>query len=309
MSRRLTLGAVAILVVGIAQGCKKDHVDPPDPLVVALTTPTLTCTVGIPCSAFPVTPSGGTPPYTYQQSGGVMPAGMSFNSATGEFSGTPSQTVNTTFTITVTDDDGESAQSPSPGFHLIVTAAPVTALDLTLVTPILRCVVNQPCLGTPTSVSGGTPPYTYAATGGVLPSAMTYSTSTGAFAGTPTSTVNTTFTITVTDAVGQTDQTTSPGFQLIVATPLTISLNPQVHNCSLGAVCTVTPAVASGGHPPYTYAATGGVMPAGMSFSSATGAFSGTPSSGVNTTFTITATDITGASVQTPSPGFQLIVN
>jgi len=309
MPRRHLLAALLILTAGIGAGCKKDPGSSTDPLEVELTTPSLTCTVGIFCSATPATPIGGTSPYTYQASGGVMPAGMSFNSTTGEFSGTPSQTVNTTFTITVTDDDGESEPTPSPGFHLIVNPAPPAPLDLALITQILRCVINLPCVNTPTTVTGGTSPYTYSATGGVMPTGMTYNTQTGTFTGTPTNTVNTTFTITVSDAAGQTDQTTSPGFQLIVATPLTISLNILVHNCSVGVPCSVTPAVASGGHPPYTYAATGGVMPPGMSFNSTTGAFSGTPSSGVNTTFTITATDVTGASVQTQSPGFQLIVN
>jgi len=46
--------------------------------------------------------SGGLPPYTYSSTGS-LPAGLSFNSATGAFSGTPSEVNFTLFTVTVTD--------------------------------------------------------------------------------------------------------------------------------------------------------------------------------------------------------------
>ncbi|WP_035533301.1 Ig domain-containing protein, partial [Hoeflea sp. BAL378] len=59
---------------------------------------------------------------------------------------------------------------------------------------------------------------------------------------------------------------------------------------------------ASGGTAPYTYAITAGTLPAGLSLNTSTGAITGTPTTGGNAAFTITATDansVTGSAAYT----------
>lgn len=50
-----------------------------------------------------LTATGGTPPYTWTRTSGTMPAGMSLNSSTGVFSGTPTTVGGSTLQFTVTD--------------------------------------------------------------------------------------------------------------------------------------------------------------------------------------------------------------
>ncbi len=55
--------------------------------------------------------SGGDPPYTWSVIGGMLPAGLSLNSATGEISGIPMTVGSETFTVRVEDDIGDTADA------------------------------------------------------------------------------------------------------------------------------------------------------------------------------------------------------
>jgi len=55
--------------------------------------------------------SGGTVPYSWNISSGNLPAGLVFNTSTGEISGTPTATGTTNFTAQVQDDVGAIAES------------------------------------------------------------------------------------------------------------------------------------------------------------------------------------------------------
>lgn len=50
--------------------------------------------------------------YTYAISAGTLPQGISFNPATGQFSGTPTVMGTTSFTVQVTDSGSQTATDP-----------------------------------------------------------------------------------------------------------------------------------------------------------------------------------------------------
>jgi PKD repeat protein len=133
--------------------------------------------------------SGGTPPYTYAQTG--LPSPMTLSQATGLLSGTPGAPGVFTVTVTATDANGCSGAQT-----YVLTVCP----NLTLSPAFLP----QGSAGTFYSqtlvASGGVPPYRYTAVG--LPSFFAVSETTGVLSGTAPTAGAINFTATATDASG-----------------------------------------------------------------------------------------------------------
>lgn len=259
-------------------------------------------TVGTPIAPFtPVTASGGVPPYNFVRSGGPLPSGMTFNSSSGQVSGTPTSSLaTTTYTVTVTDAVGATS---SRTFQLRVNGP----LSTTQAVPSTSWTVNRALPSfVPVTAGGGTAPYTFAITSGSLPSGLSFNASTGAVSGTPTTTGGPlTITVTVTDAASSTSSKT---FSLTInpAVSTTQAVASRVGTAD-AALSSFTPVTASGGTPPYTYALSGGSLPAGMNFNTTSGLVSGAPTTALATTvFTVQVTDVAGSS---SSRTFQLTVN
>jgi len=284
---------------------------------VTLTTtqavPTTTLTVGSAATPFtPVTASGGFGTLTYALSGGTLPTGLSFSTASGQITGTPTSLLSATiFTVTVTDQTMPTAQTSSKTFSL--TVSPVT-LTTTQAVPTTTLTVGSAATPfTPVTASGGFGTLTYALSGGTLPTGLSFSAASGQITGTPTTLLAaTTFTVTVTDQTTPTAQTSSKTFSLAVnATTLTTAQAVATTALTAGTAATAfTPITASGGFGTLSYALSGGTLPTGLSFSTTTGQISGTPSALLAaTTFTVTATDQTTPTAQTSSKTFSLAVN
>ncbi|WP_323611525.1 putative Ig domain-containing protein [Pectobacterium versatile] len=245
--------------------------------------------------------------------GTALPAWLSFNPATGTFSGTPANGDVGSLTIKVTATDGSNA-SVSTTFGLTVTNvndAPVVSGTIAAqsIAQGDSLSVTVPA-GTFTDPDGDT--LTLSATladGTALPSWLSFNPATGTFSGTPANgdvgsltikvtatdgsnaSVSTTFGLTVTNVndapvVSGTiaAQSIAQGGSLNVTVPAGTFTDPDGDTLTLNATL-----------------ADGTALPAWLSFNPATGTFSGTPASGDigNLTIKVTATDGSSASVST----------
>ena len=189
----------------------------PQPLQIAPPT-TFTGTAGVPFSAI-LTATGGTPPYLWQVSG--QPAWLVINASTGALSGTPTAVGPFAFVVTVSDSGaGASLVAISAGASMQTAQASVTLTIAasSLVVPPTSAFAGT--VGTPISGSltatGGTPPYTWQATG--LPGGLSLS-SNGSITGTPTAAGVFHFTANVADSASSTPGTGSTAVTITVAPP------------------------------------------------------------------------------------------
>src|SRR5580692_11596946 len=156
------------------------------------------------------------------------------------------------------------------------------------------------------SASAGTSPYTFTVLSGNLPAGISLSAS-GVLSGTPTAAGPFTFTIQVQDSTsGESGgpYLGSRSYSVTIAAPTIVVAPSTVPNGRVGLSYSQTIS-ASGGSGPYSYAVTGGTLPHGLSLNSATGALTGTPTTGGGSTFIITATDTVTTGPGAPYTGSQ----
>ena len=209
-----------------------------------------------------------------------LPPGLTLTADTGVISGTPTATGTTNVTLTASNSNG---------------AGPAATLVITIEPPVPVITSSGTASGTvgtsftyDTTASGS--PTSYAETG-TLPAGLTFSASTGAITGNPTAAGSSTVSITATNGSG----TSSP-----LSLTITISL-PAVPPSMIspakafGTVSKSFTYAASGTNDPTSYAETG-TLPAGLTFSTTTGAITGTPTAAGTNTVSITATNGSGTS-------------
>jgi gliding motility-associated-like protein len=222
--------------------------------------------------------TGGTGPYTYSAAG--VPPGLTFNAATREITGTPTQTGTFTIPVTVTDANGNTITS---SYTLKVTD-PLVLPAATLANGTTGTVYPTQTIP---SATGGSTPYTYAATG--LPAGLTFNPATREITGTPTAAGTFTVPVTVTDADGKTATT---NYTITVVNPLLLPAATLPDGTEGTLYATQTLPAATGGVGPYTYVGTN--LPAGLTFDPATRTVSGTPTQAGNYSIGVTATDSEG---------------
>lgn len=218
-----------------------------------------------------VSATDGVAPYNWSISAGSLPAGLTLNASTGEISGTPTTSGNSSVTFQVTDNLNATVATPS--------------LSLTIALPlgISTQSVAAGTVGTAYSVSlaatGGTSPYAWTLSAGSLPGGLTLS-STGVISGTPS--VSGTFSpnFRVMDSNGATSSKVL-SLTISAATGILGIATSSLPSGTVNKSYSVTLA-ASGGTSPYTWTATG--LPAGLAVSS--GKISGIPT--VTGTFNVT---------------------
>ena len=220
--------------------------------------------------------TGGRPPYTWQ--GGALPAGLTFSSG-GVLSGRPTVAGTFSLSLRATDSVGSSVVK---AFTLVIRPGST----LTISTATMPAAVTGSPYSHVLTGAGGTPPYTWSVAAGALPAGLSLNTSTGAVAGIPTTAGSFSFTAGLRDATTTTPVTRALSITVAGALSITTTTLPDG---ALSSAYTQTLA-ATGGSAPYTWRLANGVLPAGLSLSTA-GTISGTPTATGTFNFRVQATD------------------
>jgi hypothetical protein len=229
-----------------------------------------------------LTGAAGTTPYNWTS--GALPAGLTL-STDGVLSGTP--TVNGSFPVVYTLTDAAGA-TVTKSLTLTLATSP------TITSGPKAWTVNR-VYSFALAASGGTGPYTWAATS--LPTGLAMTTA-GVISGTPTAAAAYAITVTVTDAKGGT--LTNPYTFTINPTPTisTLSLPAKTVNRPYSATIAGTPGTT-------TYVFTSTALPAGLTMTTA-GVISGTSTTVGSTAVTFTLTDAAGA---TATKSLTIVIN
>ncbi len=230
--------------------------------------------------------SGGVTPYIWSVSQGTLPAGLTLSSSAGTITGVPTASGSSDFTITLTDS-GSPALTFSLTFSITIAAAPA----ITFTTTSLPGGSVGTAYAAAVVATGGAGTLTYKLTAGSLPAELGLSAA-GAISGTPATAATSSFTVTASDAYGDTGSA-NLSITIAAAPPITFtttSLPAGVVNVAYSQTV-----VATGGGGTLTYKVTTGSLPAGLTMSSA-GAISGTPTTTGTSGFTVTASDAYGDS-------------
>ena len=193
-----------------------------------------------------ITAGGGTAPYRYSISAGVLPAGITLTSG-GVLAGT--STASGTFNFTVTATDSSATPGPYSGtasYSLAVNAPMVSAPTITISPAALPSAVAGTAYSATLTASGGTAPYKYAISAGAPPAGITLSTG-GVFAGTPTASGTFNFTVIATDSsAAPGPYTGTESYSLLVnAAAVTVPLNFTFANTGTAAYTAAPGAVAT----------------------------------------------------------------
>lgn len=253
-----------------------------DPLTITLPSTLPAASVGVAYSQT-LAASGGTTPYTWTVLVGNLPQGISL-SAAGLLAGTPATAGTYSVVVQVTDAAGQTATA---GITLPINSG------ITITTTTLPNGQAQQPYSQTLGATGGTPPYTWAISAGTLPFGITLRPG-GTLSGTPSNSGTYPFTVLVTDSLGASAiraLTVTIGQSLTIVTPT--RLPDGLAGAAYAQILNV-----SGGVAPYTWTVDSGILPQGIILDPG-GSLSGTPALPGSFSFTLRATDSSGASAST----------
>ena len=235
-----------------------------------------------------VTPSSATGSVTFKNGAATLGSGT-LSSGVATF-GATSLAVGGHSLTALYDGDGNNATSTSSAVNQIVNA------PLVITTSSLPYAVQNTAYNQTLTATGGSGSKTWAITVGVLPTGLNLNSATSAITGTPTVPGAESFTVEVTDALGN-KQTASLFIQ--VNAPLTLITNTlstgTVKFPYFGSI------FASGGSlSGYTFAVSAGSLPPGLSLNATTGVVDGSPTTAGTYNFTARVTDSSTATATQP---------
>ncbi|MGB7731153.1 MAG: Ig domain-containing protein [Candidatus Acidiferrum sp.] len=253
-----------------------------------------------------LTASGGTAPYSWSVSAGMLPAGLTLAAAIGTISGTPTTAGSFSFTAMVTDSSTPTAETATQPLSITVTAAPA---PVSITTTSLANGQQGTTYSASLAATGGTTPYTWSISASSLPPGLNLNASTGAISGTPTAAGTFGFTVKVTDSTTPTAQSATQKLSIAVAaaqTPVSITTTflPEGQQ---GNTYTATLLTARGGVTPYSWSVSAGALPAGLTLSSS-GTLSGVPTASGSFAVTIKVKDSTTPTAETNTASFTITI-
>ena len=230
--------------------------------------------------AVTITPTntGGAVQATNGYSLNFTPGGMTFNRNTGVLSGTPTAASSGTMIISATNASGEDLEY----INFTISAAPALAAPSISYTTPQNLVVGNSVTITPTSSGGAVASYSST----TLPAGLTLNTSTGVITGTVTTAMSGSVTVTATNITGTGQATIA--FSVAVATPSISYTTPVSFN--VGQTISIVPT--SSGGPVASYSST--TLPDGLTLNTSTGTISGTLTTAMTGSVTVTATNTSG---------------
>lgn len=237
-------------------------------------------TIGVAYSGDNLGVTGGTAPYSWSISSGSIPPGLSMNTSTGDFSGTPTTAGTYNFTVRATDALGGFVQG---SYSVVVAVAPSLSGNL-------PDAINGVAYSNSLSRAGGHSPYTFDISAGALPTGLSINASTGVISGTPTVLGVASFTVRVTDDVGNV-ATRADSIDVYSSPVISGTVGNQAE---LTVAYSDSSLSASGGKPTLAWTISGGTLPPGMSINGGTGSITGTPTTAGTYNFTVRVTDALG---------------
>lgn len=215
----------------------------------------------------------------------ALPAGLSFNTTTGQISGTPTAAAaQATYTITASNVGGSTT------FGLILTVQPSGAPSMLSYPNPVTLVATQPMTALNPTVIGTVLTYSVSP---ALPSGLSLNTATGQISGTPISvTALANYIITAGNALGSTSFVLSLKVDAVPLAPPTGLSYPSPRTYTVGvAIAALSPTV-TGTVTAYSVAP---ALPTGLSLNASSGQISGTPTVvSAATNYTITASNSSG---------------
>ena len=223
--------------------------------------------------------NGGQSPYAWAITAGALPGGIALAPGTGVISGTPTANGTFSFTVRVTD----SLLQTGTANLSIVVRPPVSISTTTLPGGTTGVGYSANVVG-----SGGSLPYSFTVITGSLPTSLTMAAN-GAITGTPSASGIFSFTVRVTDGIGQ---TATANLSIVIGVGLSITTSTLPRG-QVNLAYPATSLLAVGGVPALTWTISSGALPTGLTLSPA-GAITGTPTASGTFTFKARVADSQG---------------
>ena len=213
--------AIILYVFIVSSGCslptaqasslKQSARKSPRTSVVTVTTTSLQSATAKVSYSAALAASGGSVPYTWKLTSGVLPAGITLSPA-GVLSGTPTTGGTSTFSVQAADSSTPAVRGSAT---LTLSVATSSASALAISTSALPGGTVNTSYSTDLGASGGTLPYTWSVTAGQLPTGLML-TSRRSLLGTPTASGVFSFTAQVVDSTS-TAQKATKAFSITIA--------------------------------------------------------------------------------------------
>jgi lysophospholipase L1-like esterase len=229
-----------------------------------------------------LTSTGGVAPVQWSVSAASLPPGLSLDPGRGLLEGAPTAAGTYTFTAQVTDASTPVPQKATKELTIAVLPAP----SLQITTPSLPNGAGGSYYSAIIQAAGGIGSGQWSVSSGSLPAGLGLNASTGQISGAPSGIGAFPFTVTFTDAAGN---TASHSYSVTI-TPSPLAVSPALPTAIVGTLygANVTP---SGGQPPYNWNLLSGPLPLGLTFNAAAGTITGTPTQAGTFPLQVTVSD------------------